>query len=353
MTKVIRTVATVAALAAFLLAMPGMAAAAEEVAVAGKATEPAAVAPALEVAPAPAEASETGGEQTSRIVEVRTSFTVRNVLADAARNLTIVVPPSVLSQAGTQKVLDVKFSPEPTSTRQTPAGIEATYKVAEVAGFTTLTFEQVYTVELFGTAQPLIEEELDARYLSAERGVESDNGKIRSKALAVTRGLKSTESKVEAIIRFVVDRLEYDLNAPSRNKGALAGFETGVGVCQEYAGLFVAMARSVGIPARLVYGWAQSTGLEGSLNGQNRHVWAEYYDEEKGWIAVDPTFAEVQEDLLAFDNQSHIAQDWTNSTYSASFGGRGLLSIMANQSVTEVQNAPVAADESENTTAKR
>lgn len=203
--------------------------------------------------------------------------------------------------------------------------------MAEVAGFAILTFEQIYTVELLGDAEKVVEETLDGRYLTAEAGVESDNLKIRAVARQVTEGKKGTTEKVEALIKFVVGRLDYDLAVASRNRGALAGFEAGVGVCTEYASLFVAMARASGIPSRLVYGWARDTGLEGALNAQNRHVRAEYYDAEKGWVAVDPTFAEVQEDVLAFDAQNHVAQDLDNVALSASFGGKGLLSIVANR----------------------
>lgn len=331
MTQRIRIVAGVLALSIALMGGPDVAAAAD-----GFAAQVVAV-PQDVAAPQVVQVSQA--VIANRIVEVRTTVTVRNVLPDAARNLVVVVPPTVTNRVGTQRVLSVTFSPEPTATRQTAAGLEATYKVDEVAGFATHTFQQVYTVELLGNARRVVEENLDGRYLAPEPGIESDNPEIQAASLAVTTGLTTTEQKAEALIRFVVNHLSYAPNAASRNKGALAGFQTGTGVCQEYAGLFVAMARASGIPSRLVYGWARDTGLDGSLNAQNRHVWAEYYDASNGWVAVDPTFAEVQENLLAFDGQNHIAQDWQNATFSASFGGRGLLSIVATQTLTQLSTA--------------
>lgn len=360
MRKLVRVLAGIVTFAIVLSAMPSFAAAdaaleeAEPTTVVVSNPEPlkAAEAPSAQpravsqpVAPAetapvvqPAPAAEP--VVASRIVEVRTSIVVRNVLPDAAKNLKIVLPPTVTNRIGTQRVLSVKFVTEPTSTRETQAGLEAIYQVAEVAGFASLTFEQVYTVELLGTAEKVIEESVDSRYLAPEAGVESDNKAIRTAALKVTAEKQSTTEKVEALIKFVVGRLDYDLTAASRNRGALAGFESEVGVCTEYASLFAAMARAAGIPTRLVYGWARDTGLEGALNAQNRHVWAEYYDAEKGWVAVDPTFAEVQEDVLAFDAQNHVAQDLNNNAgLSASFGGNGLLSIVANQTLTQLSTA--------------
>lgn len=320
MTKLSRVLALMAILSMGLTAMPTMAAAAPQV----MRDDP-------QEGPAPVIAN--------RVVEVRTQVVVRNVLPDEAKNLTVVLPPTVTDRVGTQRVLDVTFVTPPESTRVTPAGLEATYVADLVPGGATLTFEQVYTVELLGSAERVIEEQIDVQYLRAEAGVESDDSQIRAKALEVTAGKESTRERVEALIGFVVDHLAYDLSAPSRNRGALAGFTSGFGVCTEYAGLFVAMARASGIPARLVYGWARDTGLNGSLNAANRHVWAEYYDSERGWVPVDPTFAEAQEDLLAFDAQNHIAQDLRNATFSASFGGKGLLSIVANQKLTQLSTA--------------
>ncbi len=319
MMRHIRNLISTTLIAVALVAMPGVAAAAGEQTITNAVTSVATVA--------------------GRLVEVRTSVTVRNVTKDEANNLTIVVPPTVLDQLGTQKVLAVKFTTEPTSTRETPAGIEATYKFGSVPAGAVLTFEQVYTVELAQGAEVITEEQIDARYLQPEAGIESDNAEIKARARALTLNKKTTTAKVEAIATFVVDRLSYDLASTSRNKGALAGYENGTGVCSEYASLFVAMARASGIPARLVYGWARDTGLEGALNAQVRHVWAEYYDAEKGWVAIDPTFAEAQSDVLAFDAANHIAQDWSNSTLSASFGGRGILSVVAAQTLTPVTTA--------------
>ncbi|MFZ5823620.1 MAG: transglutaminase-like domain-containing protein [Bacillota bacterium] len=338
MRRVLRFLAGVVTFAIALTAMPSYATAVAQLETTTAAVQ-STTSPQASEAPPAQPAPATQPVVASRIVEVRTSITVRNVLPDAAKNLVIVLPPTVTDKVGTQRVLDVTYINEPTSTRETPAGREAIYQVAEVPGFATLTFEQIYTVELLGTAEQVMEEKVDPRYLAPEAGVESDNAAIRAAALRVTADKETTTEQAEALIRFVVDRLDYDLNAASRNRGALAGFESRVGVCTEYAGLFVAMARAAGIPARLVYGWARNTGLEGALNAQNRHVWAEYYDAEKGWVAVDPTFAEVQEDVLAFDAQNHIAQDLTNDGFSASFGGRGLLSIVTNQTLTQLSTA--------------
>lgn len=279
---------------------------------------------------------------------------VQNVSPDAARNLVLVLPPVVMDRAGTQRVLSVKFVTEPTSTRAVPAGIEATYRIADVVPGQTLTIEQVYRVEL--TAGASLETEkaegtdvdvnaVDPKFLAPEPWVESDHPLIRAEAERVTAGLEEADRKAEAITRYVSRRLTYNLSSKSRNRGALAGLTTGDGVCSEYAGLFVAMSRASGVPARLVYGWARDTGLNGALNNQNRHVWAEYYDGER-WVQVDPTFAIALplDRVMEFDGLNHVAQDWKQTSFTTGYSGRGILSVVPAFALNEVTEPAVAVN---------
>lgn len=279
----------------------------------------------------------------SRIVEVRTQVRVENLSGDAAENLVVVVPPTVLSRVGSQRVLSVSYVTEPESLRETPAGFEATYRLAAVAPGASFLFEQVYLVELAAGLEPVVEEEIDPQYLKAEAGIESDNAAIRARALAVTFGKQTATDKVEAIVDFVSGYLTYDLKSTARNQGALAGFEARTGVCSEYAGLTVAMARAAGVPARLVYGWANGSGLVGTLGNGTRHVWVEFYDADRGWITVDPTFASVrpQGRRMEFTGINHVAQDWTRTSFSAGYGGRAIVVVRSSSSVKDVPS-PVA-----------
>lgn len=276
--------------------------------------------------------------QVSRIVEVRATLTVRNVTENEVRNLVLVVPPAVLDQTGTQRLVSVAYTTAPAALRNTEDGAEATYTVATIAPGDLLTFEQVYTVAL--GPDPTADTQVDpGRYLAAEVGIEAGHRQVKEAAQAATQGLRSATDRARAIAQYVVDHTAYDLSSPSRNQGALAALQSGTGVCSEYASLFVAMARASGVPSRLVYGWAKAGGLEAGLDAQTRHVWAEYYEPDQGWIAVDPTFAEAQTDPLAFDPASHLAQGWSPSTISASFGGRGLVTVVASHTLTSVTTA--------------
>lgn len=66
-----------------------------------------------------------------------------------------------------------------------------------------------------------------------------------------------------------------------------------IGDCSEHALLFVALARSVGIPAREVFGLVYTGG---PTPGFAPHRWAEVVIDER-WVAVDPTYGQMPIDI--------------------------------------------------------
>ena len=66
--------------------------------------------------------------------------------------------------------------------------------------------------------------------------------------------------------------------------------ETGHGVCQDYAHVMIAVARSWGIPTRYVSGYLHVTGAAGEQAPSTlTHAWAECRLPGLGWIGFDPT----------------------------------------------------------------
>lgn len=72
-------------------------------------------------------------------------------------------------------------------------------------------------------------------------------------------------------------------------------FETKLGFCEHYASATAFMLRKANIPSRIVIGY-----LGGSIDrnrnlvevrGKDAHAWVEYWDDQKGWLRVDPTIA--------------------------------------------------------------
>jgi transglutaminase-like putative cysteine protease len=73
--------------------------------------------------------------------------------------------------------------------------------------------------------------------------------------------------------------------------------ETKQGVCQDYAHVMIAIARSWGIPARYVSGYLHVTGLHGEVvPASATHAWVECLLPDLGWFGFDPTNATVADE---------------------------------------------------------
>jgi transglutaminase-like putative cysteine protease len=64
--------------------------------------------------------------------------------------------------------------------------------------------------------------------------------------------------------------------------------ELRAGVCQDFAHLFIAAARAMGVPARYVSGYIHVPGAGGVMEGAS-HAWAEAWVPGTGWLGFDAT----------------------------------------------------------------
>lgn len=90
------------------------------------------------------------------------------------------------------------------------------------------------------------------------------------------------------------DEFEYSLDAPADASGsALEDFlRDKRGYCVQFSGAMTAMARSLGIPARIGVGFTAGTPTgEGSYDVRlnQAHAWPELYFEGSGWVRFEPT----------------------------------------------------------------
>lgn len=71
-------------------------------------------------------------------------------------------------------------------------------------------------------------------------------------------------------------------------------FDTRSGFCAHYAGAMTFVLRAAGIPSRVVAGYQggelSSSGDYVQVRQFDAHAWVEYWQPEKGWTSVDPTF---------------------------------------------------------------
>lgn len=72
-------------------------------------------------------------------------------------------------------------------------------------------------------------------------------------------------------------------------------FDYKSGFCEHYASSFVILMRALGIPARIVTGYqgAERNYVDNYwiVRQSNAHAWTEIWQEENGWIRIDPTNA--------------------------------------------------------------
>lgn len=125
------------------------------------------------------------------------------------------------------------------------------------------------------------------------------DGIVRSTALAATRGARGDEAKARALYDWVVANTHREPKVRGCGEGDIKTMlETGNlgGKCADLNALFVGLCRSVGVPARDVYGlrlapsafgYKELGGNPASLKGA-QHCRAEVFLRARGWVAMDP-----------------------------------------------------------------
>jgi transglutaminase-like putative cysteine protease len=90
--------------------------------------------------------------------------------------------------------------------------------------------------------------------------------------------------KLHALSGRIRDKVDYVPGATDVHTNAAAAFADGKGVCQDHAHIFIAAARSLGVPARYVTGYL---AMDGPGVAEAHHAWAEAWVEALGWVGFD------------------------------------------------------------------
>lgn len=118
-------------------------------------------------------------------------------------------------------------------------------------------------------------------------------GYMKAKAEAIVAGSNTTLEAVRRLAEWISTAVKYDRSYWEGSLPAQQVFYDRRGVCDEFTNLFIALCKSIGIPARYV------EGLVFSGEDWNFHAFAEVYIGD--WVPVDPTYNEV-----GFLDSSHI-----------------------------------------------
>ncbi|WP_299481653.1 transglutaminase family protein [uncultured Roseibium sp.] len=96
-----------------------------------------------------------------------------------------------------------------------------------------------------------------------------------------------TEDRISgfhALMHAIRDKVDYKIGVTETHAPASAALAAGEGVCQDHAHIFIAAARSLGVPARYVSGYLL---LEEEQASEAHHAWAEVLIEGLGWTGFD------------------------------------------------------------------
>jgi len=221
-------------------------------------------------------------------------------------NKEIALPPDIV---GRQQVSFKSFS-------QMPAKI---YKDADgnyIASFR-LQPKQSITIDVIGGARIFgkqinpqfggqigdLPKNIISDYTKEQKYWETSSALVKTTAKSVYDATKTVSQNAFELYKLVTTNLKYDFELSKKDfverKGALSALQnatTDKVSCMEFTDTFIALARANGIPARELDGFAfvsdkTTTPLSIDLKGGDLlHSWAEYYDPNFGWVAVDPTW---------------------------------------------------------------
>jgi transglutaminase-like putative cysteine protease len=92
---------------------------------------------------------------------------------------------------------------------------------------------------------------------------------------------------LHALLAALNREITFDTDPTHSATTAAETFKLRRGVCQDITHIFVAAARSLGIPARYVGGHFHR--VDGVTSQEAGHAWAEAHVENLGWVGFDPT----------------------------------------------------------------
>ncbi len=117
-------------------------------------------------------------------------------------------------------------------------------------------------------------------------------------AREATVGAQTPLGQAEALVDwFRSGRFKYSLNRPVATPGVdpIVSFltQTRAGTCEQFAGAFTVLARTLGLPTRMVVGFTAGRRThpdEVTIRGDDAHAWPEVYlGPAAGWVSFEPT----------------------------------------------------------------
>jgi hypothetical protein len=221
-------------------------------------------------------------------------FTVKNI--PAGEKVKIWFPQAHSDEFQEIKVISAAGDLPLKKTRESKYGNDIYFAEVSKAKQAELHFEVVYDVVrherlTLGLYSPHLEnaslsEKEQKEYLAADALVPI-TGLPAELAVKVTEGKTAQLDKARAIYDYVFTTMRYDKTGTGWGHGdVLWACDSKRGNCTDFHSLFIAMARSQGIPARFEIGFPLPPDKH-TLEIPGYHCWAEFFDPQHGWIPID------------------------------------------------------------------
>lgn len=232
--------------------------------------------------------------QESRHFTFHYGFTVKNV--PAGERVRVWFPAAHADESQEVKVVSAKGDLPLKKMRESKSGNEMYYAETRKAEATELHFEVVYDVVrhehlTLGKFSPHL---ADVKLNEKERKADLMPDKLvpitglpAELAIGATKGANTPLEKARAIYDFVFNNMRYDKTGTGWGRGdVLYACDAKKGNCTDFHSLFMAMARSQGIPSRFEIGFPLPPDKH-SAEIAGYHCWAEFFEPQHGWIPID------------------------------------------------------------------
>lgn len=231
--------------------------------------------------------------QESRHFTFHYAFTVKNL--PAGKNARIWIPAAQSDPYQDVKVISAKGDLPLKLTRESKLGNEMYFAETKSSSFPELHIDIEYDVTRRERVVLAPQASVSTAALSTkerEEDLQPDalvptTGLPAELAVKVTTGKTAPLEKARAIYDYVFTTMKYDKTGTGWGRGdVLYACDAKKGNCTDFHSLFIAMARSQGIPARFEIGFPLPADKH-SAEIAGYHCWSDFYIDGKGWIPVD------------------------------------------------------------------
>ena len=125
------------------------------------------------------------------------------------------------------------------------------------------------------------------RFRSPVKDVQGVRDLAREHSIADHGSAESIEAALDMLTLAISRDFEYNRAVTNVYSAVDEVLELRAGVCQDFAHLFIAVARAMGVPARYASGYVHFAGDKGATTAS--HAWGEAWVPGKGWIGYDAT----------------------------------------------------------------